>query len=273
MKAFRIVLLLLLIIIASGFLRVPALLYSPGLPASPATRAESPGSLHVLFIGNSLTYTHDIPRLTEFLSGELGTRKIFAVSSTYAGVSLEWHLTNKDTRALVEREVWDAIVLQEGSTPSYNMPEVAEHSLQRWARLLEGRTRRVILYAIRSNSWSKDERMALDSRNACQAEHLHLTLAPVSMVWAKLEEQFPTFTPYGPDRHHPGAQGALTAALVILASIEPINDDGRAISIDNEPPELIWQLVLGNRKAVLDAELRKAALSSMTSAISFKNCP
>lgn len=66
----------------------------------------------ILFIGNSLTYMHDMPRL---LAGLARAGGIEVVVEQYAlgGARLEGHAEDAAVRALLERGGWWAVMLQE----------------------------------------------------------------------------------------------------------------------------------------------------------------
>ncbi|MBC2839384.1 DUF4886 domain-containing protein [Robiginitalea sp. SC105] len=99
----------------------------------PAANADS---THVLFVGNSLTYYHDMPQMLQAMLAE-GGHTVRIHQSTVPGMSLRGHLDQIITRmdgestytrpkmdgeitgtenALRERE-WDVVVLQEGTVP------------------------------------------------------------------------------------------------------------------------------------------------------------
>jgi hypothetical protein len=82
----------------------------------------------VLFIGNSLTYYHDMPAmLQEMLREKHSTINIH--QSTEPGVSLNDHLTSEKTRKKLNSQSWDFVVLQEGTVRAL-IPEVMQYQLR-----------------------------------------------------------------------------------------------------------------------------------------------
>jgi hypothetical protein len=82
----------------------------------------------VLFIGNSLTYYHDMPAmLQEMLREKHSTINIH--QSTEPGVSLYDHLTSENTIKKLNSQSWDFVVLQEGTVRTL-IPEVMQYQLR-----------------------------------------------------------------------------------------------------------------------------------------------
>src|ERR1041385_3955149 len=73
-----------------------------------------PGGIHVLFVGNSLTYVNDLPWTVAAL-GEMSGDTIRVASSTGPDLALVDHL-NGATDALprIKQGGWDFVVLQQG---------------------------------------------------------------------------------------------------------------------------------------------------------------
>jgi len=71
-------------------------------------------TLHILFIGNSHTYTNNLPQLFADLSQSAGRPVVFDMSAP-SGYSLMEHATNESTLAKISRGGWDYVVLQEQS--------------------------------------------------------------------------------------------------------------------------------------------------------------
>ena len=84
----------------------------------------------ILFIGNSHTYYHDMPRMIAGLSEAADhTADLDIETSTASGVSLQWHWNHTPTRILIEQGGWDAVVLQERSGgPLEDKPEMHEYA-------------------------------------------------------------------------------------------------------------------------------------------------
>src|SRR5208282_592301 len=73
----------------------------------------------VLFIGNSYTYTNDMPGLVAQIAISTGNTLIYD-SNAQSGWTLEQHWNDSTTRQQIREGYWDYVVLQEYSqNPSY----------------------------------------------------------------------------------------------------------------------------------------------------------
>ncbi|MBS1688716.1 MAG: hypothetical protein JSS96_08325, partial [Bacteroidetes bacterium] len=68
----------------------------------------------VLFIGNSYTYTNNMPSMLQSLAAEMGDTLVFN-QSTPGGYTLEEHCSYSPTISLILSQQWDIVVLQEQS--------------------------------------------------------------------------------------------------------------------------------------------------------------
>ena len=88
--------------------------------------------LRVLFVGNSLTATNDLPAAVRALAAEAGRRPVETRTVAPGGVSLEEHWRSTGAREALAEGPWDAIVLQQG--PS-SLPDSRAHlRAYPWAR-------------------------------------------------------------------------------------------------------------------------------------------
>ena len=80
----------------------------------------------VLFIGNSYTYSNDLPGLFTQLAGSLGNTVETAMVAP-GGFTFEGHTTNPATQNAIAQGDWDVVVLQEQSQrPSFPPAQVAQ---------------------------------------------------------------------------------------------------------------------------------------------------
>jgi hypothetical protein len=159
----------------------------------------------VLFIGNSLTYSNDIPgKMLQLADTQVGRNSLYIESLSYPGVTLEWQEHNPDTLQALKNRLWDVVVLQEQSSRSFDDQSAYYQSLERFLPLVREHARKIILYAISSHDWPQSQQEELDLFNACAAKKYNLQLAAISDLWRAIEMRFPDFPLYESDRHHPG---------------------------------------------------------------------
>ncbi len=231
-------------------------------------RQPESGRQTVLFIGNSLTFVHDIPYLTRRLAHDQGV-ELFVDAATYPAFELSQHLEHGPTMDKLKSRRWDYVVIQEGSRPVAYFQEESREAMQRFVPLLRQHSQRVILYSILSGTWSKDLRENAAQFHACAAEELGWELAPVSAVWNKVQMRWPQFPIFDPDNHHPGPGGALLAAAIfdqIISARPGLRIDSRLESPQLKIIDLLFPQSIEIDHGMIgeiNAELSKADLRSL----------
>jgi len=105
------------------------------LGSVPAATGQPVDSLRVLWLGNSYTYSNDLPQLTADLAAA-ASKTLINDSNTPGGYTLAGHSTNATTLGLIAQGGWDYVVLQEQSQIP-TIPYWREHSMYPAARLLD----------------------------------------------------------------------------------------------------------------------------------------
>jgi hypothetical protein len=182
---------------------------SSGPPAS--------GTLHVLFIGNSLTYTNSLPEtIAELSLSTGGAVRIEVRDVSNPGYALEDHWNDARTMDALDAGGWDVVVLQQG--PS-SLPE-SQTNLRYWAAQFADRIRkhgaRPALFMV----WPENTRLsafdAVRESYRAAADTADADLYPAGEAWRAAWREDSTLAFYGPDGFHPSALGSYLAALTIF---------------------------------------------------------
>jgi hypothetical protein len=107
---------------------VVAAIASAALAGDHGARAEARPPLHVLFVGNSLTTTNDLPAVVAGLARATG-RSLEYRTIAFGGYALEDHWAQGDARAELASRTWDVVVMQQGPSA---LPE-SQINLREWA--------------------------------------------------------------------------------------------------------------------------------------------
>ena len=207
----------------------------------------------ILFIGNSMTYYHDMPTaIFEKMAASAGFD--VTVRSVTAGGRFLWeHLSLDDEPARAAKAalaadkagVYDFVVLQEGMPDLYTRTE----NFYEAVRILTGKIRdlgaKPALYARMGNKRGNPE---LDDP-ACTYEHVYQTIVEahetisqeldIPVAWAvraayEMNEGPLPFDLYDPDRSHPSYAGSYVAALCVFTAL--FGADPTMITYDGELP-------------------------------------
>lgn len=211
----------------------PVLVLSGCSNVSTAPEFEPDVDVKILFVGNSLTYTHDVPGLVRQLAAR---SDIVVATATIAhpDYSLQDHWRD-GIAGHIRRLRPDYVVMQQG--PS-SLPESRAH-LAYWSAQLAAVAREVdgepVLYMV----WPDVTRLFafgdVEASYAEAAQSVDGLLIPAGTTWRRAWEQEPDLPLYALDGLHASYLGALAAAQTIHAglfgidaSMIPSLDDGVA---------------------------------------------
>jgi len=206
------------------------------VPACGSDSAGQDAALRVLFVGNSLTYSNDLPGMLERM-GLADGRPIEAVSVSRGGIALEDHWSIGSSRDRLDAGGWDVVVLQQG--PS-SLPESREH-LVRWAGIWAEAIRAAgatpALYMV----WPARARLdafpdvIVSYRTA--AEEARADLYRAGEAWQAAWSIDADLPLYDRDDFHPSVMGSYLAALTIyrgLTGRAPPSLTGLGISVEDD---------------------------------------
>lgn len=172
----------------------------------------------VLFVGNSLTYTNDLPALFARLGKSRG-REIEVQSLTYPNYALEDHLADNKLQLLISNGKFDYVIVQQGPSSGTSGREMLIRDGQRIHKMCKKAGSRLAFYMV----WpSKGNYRLFDSvikSYTEAAEKADAILCPVGQVWKEYIDSKNDYSYYGPDDFHPSLQGSEVAAEVIYNSI------------------------------------------------------
>src|SRR5690349_17468676 len=161
-------------------------------------RLESNGRLkrpfRVLFVGNSLTYVNDLPKMVEAISQAAGDDPPLETAMVaYGGYAIEDHLAQGDAVPTIARGGWDVVVMQQG--PS-TLPE-SRVDLIKFSKIMAEKIRaagaRPAMYGV----WPEEERTyafdwgVANYRDA--AEEIDGILCPAALAWKTAWKTDPAF--------------------------------------------------------------------------------
>jgi hypothetical protein len=172
--------------------------------------------LRVLFIGNSLTYTHDVPERVAEIAALLNGPRIEVSKVAFGSYSLEDHWLHGDALDSIALGGWDYVLMQQG--PS-TLPASRLHLVE-WSTRFAERIRtaggRPAIFMI----WPEDGNYDGVSRSYTDAAvAVEGTLVPAGEAFRAVARDDPHIRIHGGDGFHPSAAGAYLAALVICGRL------------------------------------------------------
>jgi hypothetical protein len=180
-------------------------------PAAPTLPA---GGTHVLFIGNSLTYYHDLPGIVSrlgFLSGDT-IRTLAVAKPDYALLD---HVADGAAVRTIKSQHWDVVVLQQGSSALAEGRAWLYAGADTLAPMIRAAGGKPALYEV----WpTRDRPFDVDGvresyRTA--AQRVNGDFYPAGTAWQEAWKRDSSLVLYDADGLHPSATGSFLAALVM----------------------------------------------------------
>jgi hypothetical protein len=237
----------------SPLLLVLLALLTAGCAQVPPNNGHEP--LRVLFVGNSLTHTNDLPAVVATLARGLGTEIEYETIAP-GGVSLEDHWNAGRVPAEIASGRWDAVVMQQGPSA---LPD-SQVNLREWAERLAELARehgaRPALLTVWPEGYRVNALGDVITSYANAAKAARAELYPAGVAWQSAWSRAPSLPLYGPDGFHPSPLGTYLAAIVVYAGLTGHEPPAVAFSIDRPG----FRLTVSAARARL---LRRAAVDAL----------
>jgi hypothetical protein len=177
-----------------------------------------PKALRVLFVGNSLTATNDLPAVVAEIARQAGRRLEYRTIAP-GGYALEDHWNQGDARVALASAPWDVLVMQQGPSA---LPE-SQANLREWATRFaaEARARgvRPALLTVWPESYRRSALPDVIASYRRAAAAARAELLPGGLGWRlawRCDSRLPL---YGADGFHPSRLGTYTAALTVYGRL------------------------------------------------------
>jgi hypothetical protein len=215
----------------------------------------------VLFIGNSLTYTNDLPGTVAGIA--LAAGDTFQVQTVAApNMALIDHVSRQtDAVDAIKSWKWDYVVLQQGPTPLPLYRDtliLATKWLQPYIHDAGARSAQLMVWPSATKRASFDE---VRRSNQLAAKAVGGVFLPAGEAWRAAWSAGPGIALYGRDGFHPSELGTYLTALVVYEGLT-----GRDVT--TLPPRIT---VAGKRLQVATATVRLLQRAAHETVLRFKD--
>lgn len=214
---------------------------------------------NVLFVGNSYTYSNDLPGTLYNIALSLGDT-ISHDSSTPGGANLESHTNNITTLQKIGQPGWDYVIIQaQSQEPSFSPGQVASQTFP-YARILDSLIHDANPCAITMfyMTWGRKYGDAINCpiyppictfegmTGRLRESYLQMAtdnfarVSPVGMAWKYAREQDSTINLWSGDNSHPSPAGTYLAACVFYASIFKQSPVGATYTAGLSAPDALF---------------------------------
>lgn len=195
-----------------------------------ASTEPADADISVLFLGNSLTYTNDLPAMVRAIGAADGVT-ISTKMMAHPNWGLQDHWEQGDAGKEVASGKWDVVVMQQG--PS----SLAESrvNLLTWATkfgtVATGHGTCPAMYMVWPDVSSKAAFSAVYAHYKEAADSIHGQFIPAGEAWLHAWDATPSLALYGGDGFHPSPLGTYLAALVVYGGVTGRSPAGNTASI------------------------------------------
>lgn len=172
----------------------------------------------ILFIGNSLTRSNDLPALVREIGG-LDDVALVTTEVLFNDYSLEDHWNTGVAQKHIQNQKFDFVVCQQGPSALQESRELLIEYSKRFSRESKPNDAKFALYMVwPSLSRSFDLDNVIYSYTEA-AKVANAVLCPAGLAWKKAWEEDKSLGLYSRDDFHPNVKGSVLAALTIYASL------------------------------------------------------
>jgi hypothetical protein len=208
-----------------GVLAVFALLGLFTAPAQPEA-AQSTDEMHVLFIGNSFTFYHDLPKMISELAKAGNQRPMRYERETPGGCTLEKHWKDGKALAKIQSRKWDFVVLQDHSTAALLKKDSMFDHGKKFDAEIKKQGSKTILFITWALQNKPEDQSAISKTYLDLSKELKAQIAPVGNAWETALKADKKLVLHQNDKKHPNTTGTYLAACVFYSTIYDKSPEG-----------------------------------------------
>lgn len=187
-------------------------------PASSNILTTGDSAVSILFVGNSLTFTNNLPAILTRIGKDSGI-KINTTMIAHPNYALEDHWNDGQVQALIESGKFHFVIIQQGPSSQADGRAMLFEYGARIKALCDRHNARLAFFLVWpafSNFQSFDGVIKNYTDAAAATGSL---LCPVGLLWKKYFSETGDYSYYGPDMFHPSVKGTESAARIIMETL------------------------------------------------------
>ncbi|HRG09677.1 MAG TPA: SGNH/GDSL hydrolase family protein [Cyclobacteriaceae bacterium] len=175
--------------------------------------------VRILFVGNSLTYTNNLPQLVKNVAAKNDLR-IQVAMLAYSNYALEDHWNDGRLQNLIANDSFDYVVIQQGPSSQADGKVMLHEYGERIKVLCDTNTTKLAFFMVWQAKVNYHTFSGVISNYTLAASQANAVLCPVGEVWKQHFDSTQDFSYYGADGFHPSLAGSQRAAEIIFGSLQ-----------------------------------------------------
>jgi lysophospholipase L1-like esterase len=172
----------------------------------------------ILFVGNSLTYTNDLPSIVVELALAKGIN-VRTEMLAFPNYAFEDHWNDGRMETLIDDKKYDFVVIQQGPSSQEEGRVMLLEYGRRISVVCKRNNTQLVFFTVwpaYANFINFDNVIKNYGNAAASTQAL---LCPVGEAWKKYIVETGDLSYYGPDQFHPSEKGSRAAALIIVDTL------------------------------------------------------
>lgn len=172
----------------------------------------------LLFVGNSLTYSNDLPKLVKQYANSKGI-KVKTVDISKPNYAIVDHWAKGQVQGLIKSKKYDFVILQQGPSSQADGLEMLVNGGAPYAKLTEANGAQLAYFMVWPSRRYYHTFPGVINNYTQGAEANNAILLPVGSFWKKYIAATGDYSYYGSDGFHPSKAGSQKAAEIIVEKL------------------------------------------------------
>lgn len=172
----------------------------------------------LLFVGNSLTYTNDLPSLVKEAAKERNI-DINVEMLAYGNYAIVDHWADGKVQSMIRSKKYDFVIIQQGPSSQADGYEMLVNGGKPYADLCKANDTKLAYFMVWPSRTYYHTFSGVIANYTAGADANDALLCPVGKVWKEHFDKTNDFSYYGVDQFHPSLKGSKVAAKVIVSSL------------------------------------------------------
>ena len=175
-------------------------------------------SYNILFIGNSLTYTNNLPSIIKTKAKYSGY-KIETKMVAFPNYAISDHWNKGEVQKLIRSKVYDIVIIQQGPSSQSKGKKILVNYGKKFSDICKENNALLAYFMVWPSLENYDTFDDVIKNHELAAEINDAILFPVGKVWKNHFDTAKKFDYYGMDNFHPSKKGSEVTAKVILTNL------------------------------------------------------
>lgn len=178
------------------------------------------GAQKILFVGNSLTYTNDLPKILEEVSGNFA-ENIITKSLCFPNYAIIDHLNEGKLQEILSKEKFDYLVVQQGPSSQSEGKKMLIEDGKKLKKLCDKYNIKMAYFMVwTSKEWYHTFDLVIENHKIA-AKKNNALLFSVGEIWKEYNTFKNVESLYSFDGFHPSKAGSFLATLVMFHKLFP----------------------------------------------------